>query len=441
MHPDISILQFPSSAALALTFLVGVFLLWRFLPMGNIRHFLSGKCLCCISLAAVILMTAAEGTWVVALHRSWYFWVPVLLMMLSLEFTVLDGFSSVLRLYRRGGTNASAPAVPGLLCHLGFFLLASGAFWGAPDFVDVQIAAGTGISENQAYTREGRTFSLPFNLRLEEFVTDYYDDGISPKQYSSLIDVDGTSLVTSVTHPARYKGYRIYQNDFDRVEGSFSVLKLVRDPWLPLVWLGMILMALGAALGLRADWKSKYLTVALIIAALLFTIISVARINFGTLVPALRSWWFVPHLVLYMLAYSALALALVFSVISTFVAGESASSSVEPSRFRTLSIKLFDTASSLLLLGMLCGGVWAKAAWGDWWTWDAKECWAGVTWMLTILGTHLPFAKSRTLSGLPERHRNIAIFICMLLAFLAMQMAWYGIDWLPASHASLHTYR
>ena len=50
---------------------------------------------------------------------------------------------------------------------------------------------------------------------------------------------------------------------------------------------------------------------------------------------------------------------------------------------------LLQTSSCLLLIGMLCGAVWAKQAWGDYWTWDPKECWAMATWMLTLIGMHL----------------------------------------------------
>ena len=77
---------------------------------------------------------------------------------------------------------------------------------------------------------------------------------------------------------------------------------------------------------------------------------------------------------------------------------------------------------------MLCGAVWAKQAWGNYWTWDAKECWAAATWLLSLAGTHLPS------SG----RKNRLLFT--VLAFIAMQMTWYGVNFLPSSGQSLHTY-
>ena len=55
-----------------------------------------------------------------------------------------------------------------------------------------------------------------------------------------------------------------------------------------------------------------------------------------------------------------------------------------------------------------------------------------MTWLLTLLGTHLPARL--------QRHRS-AVLVCIVLAFLAMQVAWYGVDLLPAARLSLHTYR
>lgn len=34
---------------------------------------------------------------------------------------------------------------------------------------------------------------------------------------------------------------------------------------------------------------------------------------------------------------------------------------------------------ALLTLGMLMGALWAKEAWGHYWSWDPKETWAAIT--------------------------------------------------------------
>ncbi len=414
MMAELTFWQFPVSLVMALGFGAGIFFLWKYLPEGRVRKCLSGRWPGVIAMAAICILTAVEGTFGQPIHRHPVFWAFAALMMLPLGFAVLEDV--------RSGKNLAGKA-----SHLGMFLLVFGAFWGAPDVVDVQMAA-TARPEHVAYSRDGKAVTLPFDIALEEFRTEYYEDGVSPKQYSSAVVISGSGgdrkeRTASVNHPCLYKGWFIYQSDFDHENGAYSVLKLVRDPWLPMVFLGMLLLVAGAFIGMRLDWKSRLVWPAMGILAILFTVLSIARINFGTLMPALRSVWFIPHLAMYMLAYSALALALISAVLSAC--------GVHPERLNPLTDKLFSTASSLLLVGMACGAIWAKLAWGDWWTWDAKECWAAVTWLLTLCGTHLP-ATMRS-------RKNVLIFI--ILAFLAMQVAWYGVEWLPAAQNSLHAYK
>ena len=450
---DISIWQFPWSLILALALLAGLFLLWKCLPVGRVRRVLSGRAFAIASIAVVAVMTAVEGTWGTPLHRSPFFRAAAVLMMLSLSFAALDGlFVSPRAVGPSSAAPMSLPRLAGAVSHLGLLLVVFGAFWSAPDFVDARLIVGKESAGSVAVSRDGRAVQLPFSVRLEEFRTDFYPDGTSPKQFSSTLEVEGRSLTTSVNHPCAVGGYLIYQADYDHDAGAFSVLKLVRDPWLPLIFAGMLLLAVGALLRLRLDWKSPLLFVVMAVVAVLFAVLSLARINFGTLMPALRSWWFVPHLVLYMLAYSALALAAVVGVAAQFSRADgslrlrselvacapetrdnvAAGHHSAQHALRSLSYRLLDTASSLLLLGMLCGAVWAKVAWGDWWTWDAKECWAAVTWLFTLIGTHLPMRLKR---------RDVAVLVFILLSFAAMQVAWYGVEALPASSASMHAYK
>ncbi len=379
------------------------------------------RILCTVALAAVIVMTAVEGTWGTPMHSSPFFVAAVFLMMVLLVVRIVE------ELRMRSDRVAADGVLTGLLSHCGAFVLCLGSLLGSVSMADVQMVAIEGQPCDTAYSRDGSMVRLPFSVTLKEFRTDYYEDGVSPKQYSSTFTVDGRELLTSVNHPCRYGGYRFYQLDYDRDRGEYSVLKLVRDPWLPLVYAGLVLLAAGALLQLRRSWKGRWLFAVILAVAAAFTLISVARINFGTLVPALRSLWFIPHLALYMIAYASLAIALVLCILSLTGAGTGKLGSLG-----SLASRLSSTASSLLLLGMVCGAVWADVAWGHWWTWDAKECWAAVTWLLTVAGTHLPDSL---------RKRRSTLLVCIILSFLAMQVAWYGVGYLPASLTSLHTYR
>lgn len=349
------------------------------------------------------MLLAAEGTWSFGLFHHWTFLVVIVIALLSLGLVAINDFSK--------------KSFIAFMSHSGLFLVLFGGLFGVPDCTDAFIKVyQEGGAEHIAVDAKGNSVPLPFSISLEDFRIDCYEDGTSPKQYTSTLSIDGRTVQTSVNHPCRHEGYTIYQSGYDIYDGRYSVLKIVRDPWLPVVALGALMLLLGAVLSLKKVWSNWKVLVAALLLAVVFTVISVARISFGALPPALRSLWFVPHLTVYMLAYSILALAVIAGFVRLF-------SKRIPDG---LSEKLLSTTSSLLLTGMLCGAVWAKQAWGDYWTWDAKECWAAATWLLTLAGTHTP-------------KKNLRL-IFAVTAFLAMQMTWYGVNYLPSSSRSLHTY-
>ncbi|MCQ2145206.1 MAG: cytochrome c biogenesis protein ResB [Bacteroidales bacterium] len=402
---DLQIFASPLSLILAAAFLIAVVVFGLRADSSRIARFATNMWTAVVLMLSTLVLMAVEGTWGIPLHRSWPFVVIVLLLSFSLGLTAYKDIRK--------------KSITAALSHTGLFLILFGGLFGAPDVLDSQMVVSKDEPTNIAYMANGEIVPLPFEVQLKDFTIDYYENGTSPKQYTSTLTVGGKELRTSVNHPSGYKGYRFYQSDYDRYEQQYSIIKVVRDPWLPLVFLGMAILALAAILEVRRAWHSKAVLPVVIVLAGIFASISVARISFGTLMPALRSLWFIPHVIIYMLAYSVLAISLLSGILSRYVKRI-------PSE---LSGKLLVTASSLLLIGMLCGAAWAKAAWGQYWTWDAKENWAAVTWMLTLVGTHIP-----------RRKNDIAVIVAILVSFLAMQITWYGVNYLPSSQNSLHTY-
>ena len=294
------------------------------------------------------------------------------------------------------------------------------------------------------------------------------------------------TLTTAVNHPCSWRGYHFYQSNYDPLRGEYSVLKVVRDPWIGFVWVGIVLLTIGACWQMTKQWKAHcgwWLAVGIV--TIVFTVITLAKINFGTLMPALRSAWFIPHIGVYMIAYSLLAVASVLGIVVMIqdrlrlkIKDERQNSAVDEGA-RTLSddgarikderlnsadsensetkvispsscvlhpsskqahhllMGLLQTSSCLLLIGMLCGAVWAKQAWGDYWTWDPKECWAMATWMLTLIGMHL---KTKSDNPKVQKTMLVLLVVFVLLSFAAMQMTWYGVNYLPSAELSLHTY-
>ena len=145
------------------------------------------------------------------------------------------------------------------------------------------------------------------------------------------------------------------------------------------------------------------------------------EIHDQTLMPALQSVWFVPHVSIYIFSYALLGCATLLSIYSLF------------GRYSVEEIidKLLYGGVAFLTIGMLTGALWAKEAWGEYWSWDAKESWAAATWFLYLMALHL--------RGLGRVDRRVACAI-VVLAFLSLQMCWYGVNYLPSAVDSVHTY-
>lgn len=406
MDTFIQTLTFPSSALLAVSFLLGAIALHRYAHGRMIVKVLGSIRTARILLIVGAIMLAVEGTWSVPLHHSFVFTLYVAALLLSLTTTLLNGIKK----------KAKAGF---LLNHLGIFIILWAALFGAPDVKRSKIMVGREQPMNFSYTAEGLIIPLPFQVALEDFHIDYYPDGRSPRQFTSSLIVGGEKMEVAVNHPGTYQGYTIYQDSYDWEAGRYTVLQLVHDPWLPLVYLGMALLAAGSLLLLFSKWKAKLVVPVTLALTALFTILTVAKINFGTLMPALRSWWFVPHLFIYMLAYSLMAMSLV-----AWLAG----SWKQKEEWQVLSNHFMRSSSALLIIGMLTGSIWARQAWGDYWAWDPKENWAAATWLLSLMHLHL------------QNKRGWKAITILILAFLALQITWYGIHYLPSGMDSLHTY-
>ncbi len=407
----IQALVFPSSALLAVAFLLSAYVLHRYAGQSLMVRTLRTPLTSRILLAAGALMLAIEGTWSVPIHNSVLFVIYALVFLMSLALVLLHRGTS--------HTPRSKAEVGFLLNHLGIFIIVWAALFGAPNVSRSRMVVPRGCAVNYAYADDGTVIPLPFNVALENFRIDYYDDGVTPRQYTSALLVGGEHLQTQVNAPAQYEGYTLYQDSYDRTAERYVVLQIVRDPWLPLIYLGMMLLAAGSILLLFGRWKARWIVPITLLLTIAFTALTVAKINFGMLMPALRSWWFVPHLFIYMVAYSLMALALILWLAAKAKGRE---------HWQTISNNLVRSSAALLIIGMLTGSVWARQAWGDYWAWDPKENWAAATWFITLMHLHL------------QDKRGWRPFVLLLLAFMALQITWYGVNYLPSAMDSLHTY-
>ena len=316
-----------------------------------------------------------------------------------------------------------------LLNHLGLFIALITATLGNADMQRVKMICGAGEPEWRALTQEGAVKEMPIAIELKRFIMETYDDG-SPKRFASEIQIltkSGKNIETTVdvNKPYEVDGWKIYQYGYDTQMGAqsqISILELVSDPWLPLVYTGFYMMLAGAVLmTLMVLWRRlrsatrKALVVyfALAVIASLFAYFFFDSYNTKTLVPALQSPWFAPHVFVYIFAYTLLGVAVIMA-------------------WWKLADDLVYVSLAFLTIGMLFGALWAKEAWGHYWSWDPKETWAAITWIAYLVYIHYRL--------IPHQRNRLALWM-LVISFLLLQMCWWGINYLPSAQgSSVHTY-
>ena len=160
--------------------------------------------------------------------------------------------------------------------------------------------------------------------------------------------------------------------------------------------------------------------------ASVFVIINLLKpeIHSSGLIPALQSFWFVPHVIVYILSYALMGAAVIAALFALAGGGK------KDVELTPLIDNLVNTGMGLLLMGILMGAVWAKEAWGDYWTWDLKEVWAFITALTYLIYIHLR-----------RMNYNIKIsFFVIIIAFVMLMITWLGVDYLPSAGQSIHTY-
>lgn len=193
------------------------------------------------------------------------------------------------------------------------------------------------------------------------------------------------------------------------------------------LWYSLFMLLAGLFTYLR--WRFRWILSFSTLMATVFMVINILKpeIHDQTLMPALQSIWFVPHVSVYMFSYALLGCATILAI------GALASHS---DKFDEAIERLVYGGVAFVTIGMLTGAIWAKDAWGAYWSWDAKEAWAAVTWGLYLIAIHLALRPATYTS---ERQKRI-YYIIIIVAFVALQMCWWGVNYLPSAQASVHAY-
>lgn len=193
------------------------------------------------------------------------------------------------------------------------------------------------------------------------------------------------------------------------------------------LWYSFFLAISGYVIFTR--WKIKLMLMYSLSMAILFLLLNYLDpgIQSKTLMPALQSVWFVPHVIVYMIAYALLGLSALFGMLGLIALKKG----ILKKDFILKTDNIVYIGFGFLSLGLIFGALWAKEAWGHYWTWDPKETWAFITWAVYLIYIHF-----RIKSNLDQKR----VFSILLLAFVVLLICWFGINYLPAAQNSVHVY-
>ena len=114
------------------------------------------------------------------------------------------------------------------------------------------------------------------------------------------------------------------------------------------------------------------------------------------LMPALRSTWFGLHIGSAVFSYSSFVIAGCVGLKRILLSkSRENADSLKISQMDFLSYRLVGFGFLLLTVVILSGAIWAEQAWSAFWTWDPKEVWALITWILYAVYLHLRIRKKK----------------------------------------------
>ncbi|MGA2976151.1 MAG: cytochrome c biogenesis protein CcsA [Spirochaetia bacterium] len=141
-------------------------------------------------------------------------------------------------------------------------------------------------------------------------------------------------------------------------------------------------------------------------------------------VPALRSFWLVLHVTFSFIGEAFFVVSFVAAI--GFLASRNKDRRAELDRLVAASISIgypVFTAGALVF-----GAIWAQTAWGAWWSWDPKETWALITWLIYTAYLH---------SRLVRKLRGTISAVLAIAGFAATVFTFFGVNYLLSG---LHSY-
>ena len=141
------------------------------------------------------------------------------------------------------------------------------------------------------------------------------------------------------------------------------------------------------------------------------------------LMPALRSSWLGIHVSTVIVAYGAFGVSFVLSII--FLLRDKMKENgfwdthiPQKEKLDTISYRCVSLGMMFLTVTIFIGGIWAENAWGSYWSWDPKETWALVTWVIYLVYLHLRIRRGW--SGKTAAIFGAVGFVCVLFTYIGV---------------------
>jgi cytochrome c-type biogenesis protein CcsB len=195
------------------------------------------------------------------------------------------------------------------------------------------------------------------------------------------------------------------------------------------------------ALYLVIEWRTKNRSLGTFVVPVAFLSMAFASLSpnissrIQPLIPALQSNWLTTHVITCFLGYAAftVAFALGMMVLLKGMEHENHARSQrfirlipEPGILDELIYQSAVLGFVFLTIGIMTGSIWAHYAWGSYWSWDPKETWSLITWLVYAIMLHTRYIRG-------WRGKRMAVmaivgFICVLITYL-------GVNYLPGLHS------
>ena len=147
------------------------------------------------------------------------------------------------------------------------------------------------------------------------------------------------------------------------------------------------------------------------------------------MMPVLNSPLLSLHVSIIMMSYALVSLTFICGIVALLLKGisklrghrEKTAIATQMESLAVLSRIFLYPALTTMGLGIFIGAIWANVSWGNYWSWDPKETWALITFMVYAVVVHT--------QSLPIFRRPLAYHTYMVLAFLTILMTYFGVNY------------